>query len=56
MKILSMEEAIKKYGLSREYLTRLCNTKGAPVLPRVKGAPYRIIAEEFEEWLKSRRR
>lgn len=56
MEILSLEDAIKKYGLSRNYLTRLCNTKGAPVLPRVKGAPYRIIDGEFEEWLKSRRR
>lgn len=53
MKILGIEDVMREYGLSRKYATKLLNTKGCPVLPRVKGQKYRVSQEGFEEWLKN---
>lgn len=53
--ILGMDDVMKLYGFSRKEATRLLNTRGCPVLPRESGQPYRIIQEEFEQWLRSRR-
>lgn len=53
--ILGMDDVMRLYGFSRKEATRLLNTRGCPVLPRESGQPYRIIQEEFECWLRSRR-
>ncbi|GEM_PF-3091782 len=54
LEIIGMEEIMKDYNLSRKIATRYLNTKGCPVLPRVKNAPYQVVREKFEEWLKNR--
>ena len=53
--ILSLKEIMDIYDLARKEATRLVRTKGCPVLPRVEGAPYRVIKDEFEQWLRTRR-
>lgn len=53
--ILGMNEILKLYGLSRKEATKLLNTKGCPVLPRESGEPYRVIQEEWEKWLRTRK-
>lgn len=55
IEILTMNDILNLYGFSRKEATKLLNTKGCPVLPRVDGAPYRIIKDEFETWLRTRR-
>ena len=55
IKIIGIKEVMWLYGFSRKEATRLLNTKGCPVLPRESGMPYRIVKEEFETWLRSRR-
>ena len=51
MKIITVEDAMHEYGLSRKFITKLLNTKGCPILPRKKGQHYRILKDVFEEWL-----
>ena len=53
--ILGMNEILKLYGFSRKEATKLLNTKGCPVLPRESGEPYRVIQEEWEKWLRTRK-
>ena len=53
--IIGIGDVMKLYGFSRKEATRLLNTKGCPVLPRGSGQPYRIVKEEFETWLRTRR-
>ena len=53
--ILGMQEIIELYGFSRKEATRLLKTKGCPVLPRESGWPYRVVQEEFEQWLRTRK-
>ena len=55
IEVIGIKEVIDLYGFSRKEATRLLNTKGCPVLPRESGMPYRIIKDEFETWLRSRR-
>ena len=55
IEIIGMTEVIELYGFSRKEATRLLNTKGCPVLPRRSGQPYRIVKEEFENWLRTRK-
>lgn len=55
IEIIKLEDIMNLYGFARKEATRLVNTKGCPVLPRRDGAPYRIIKDEFEKWLRSRR-
>lgn len=56
IEIIGMNEILELYGFSRKEATRLLNTKGCPVLPRTSGMPYRIVKDEFEQWLRSRRK
>lgn len=56
IEIIGMNDVISLYGFSRKEATRLLNTRGCPVLPRESGQPYRIVKDEFEQWLRSRRR
>lgn len=53
--ILGMGEIMDLYGFSRKEATRLLNTRGCPVLPRESGQPYRVVQEEFETWLRTRK-
>lgn len=53
--ILRMDEIMNLYRLTRKEATKLLKTKGCPVLPREHGAPYRVIKDEFEVWLRNRR-
>lgn len=53
--ILSLKETMAIYGFTRKEVTKLFNTRGCPVLPRESGAPYRVIKDEFEQWLRTRR-
>ena len=53
--IIGIKDVTELYGFSRKEATRLLNTKGCPLLPRESGQPYRIIKDEFENWLRTRR-
>lgn len=55
IEIISIIDVMKLYGFSRREATRLLNTRGCPVLPRESGQPYRIVKEEFEIWLRTRK-
>lgn len=55
IQIIGIDDILELYGFTRKEATRLLHIKGCPVLPRVDGAPYRIIKDEFERWLRSRR-
>ena len=55
IEIIGIKEVLELYGFSRKEATRLLNTKGCPVLPRESGQPYRIVKDEFENWLRTRR-
>lgn len=55
IRILTLKDIMKLYGFARKEATRLVRTKGCPVLPRVQGAPYKVIKDEFEQWLRTRR-
>lgn len=54
IEIITLNDIMQLYGFARKEATRLVNTKGCPVLPRVDGAPYRVIKDEFERWLRTR--
>ena len=55
IEIIGIADVMMLYGFSRKEATRLLNTKGCPLLPRESGMPYRIIKDEFETWLRTRR-
>ena len=53
--IIGIKDVTELYGFSRKEATRLLNTRGCPLLPRESGQPYRIVKDEFENWLRTRR-
>lgn len=57
MNILTFEQLYQKYDgqIPKKSLRKLLATKGCPVLPREKHSPYRIIEDEFDKWLRSRK-
>ena len=55
IEIIGVKEIKKLYGFNTDETYKLLSRKGCPVLPREVGAPYRIIKDEFEAWLRSRR-
>lgn len=55
IEIIGIKEVTGLYGFSRKEATRLLNIRGCPVLPRESGQPYRIVKDEFEQWLRTRR-
>lgn len=55
IEIIGIRDVVELYGFSRKEATRLLNTRGCPVLPRESGMPYRVVKDEFEQWLRSRR-
>ena len=52
--IITLRDIMELYGFTRKQATKLVNMKGCPLIPRVDGAPYRVIQDEFERWLRSR--
>ena len=55
IEILTMKDIMELYGFSRKEATRLIRTIGCTLLPRHSGSPYKIIKDEFETWLRTRR-
>lgn len=55
IQIIGLKDIMGLYGFSRKEATRLLNMRGCPVLPRESGMPYRVIQEEFERWLRTRK-
>lgn len=55
IEILGVKEIQKLYKFNKDEVYKLLNIKGCPVLPREGHAPYRVIKDEFEKWLRSRR-
>lgn len=55
IEIIGIKDIIDLYGFSPKETYKLVNTKGCPVLPRDPGAPYKLIKDEWENWLRSRR-
>lgn len=55
IEIIGIKEVVELYGFSRKEATRLLNIRGCPLLPRESGQPYRIIKDEFENWMRNRR-
>ena len=55
IQILTLKDIMHLYGFSRKEATKLLNTRSCPVLPRESGSPYKVIKDEFESWLRSRR-
>lgn len=54
--ILKPKDIQALYGFTRDETYDLLKTKGCPVLPRKNPqSPYRVIQDEFEKWLRSRR-
>lgn len=53
--IIGIKDIMSLYGFNKAEAYKLVSTKGCPVLPREQGAPYRIIKDEFETWLRSRK-
>jgi hypothetical protein len=51
LEIITMDQIITDYKLTRRQATRYLNKKGCPLLPRGKGQPYKVIRHKWEEWL-----
>lgn len=52
MKIIGIKEVAEKLGISYKEAMRICRMEGCPVLPRGKGQTFRIMEEQFDEWLR----
>lgn len=53
--IIGIKDIVELYGFSSKEVYKLLKTEGCPVLPRSPGGSYRVIKDEFENWLRSRR-
>lgn len=53
--ILTVKDIMQLYGFNKKEVYKLLSTKGCPVLPREAAAPFRVIQDEFEKWLRNRR-
>jgi hypothetical protein len=51
IEIITMDQIMTDYGLTRRQATRYLNKKGCPVLPRCKKQPYKVVRHKWEEWL-----
>lgn len=52
IEIIGIKELKELYGFSKNEVYRIVNVKGCPLLPREPGGPYRLIKDEFENWLR----
>lgn len=50
--ILTMKDIQELYGFNRDEAYLLLKTKGCPVLPRKANAPYKVVQDVFEAWLR----
>lgn len=55
IEILTVKDIQTLYGFNRDEIYNLLNIKGCPVLPRQPHAPYRLIKDEFEMWLRKQK-
>ena len=55
IEIIGIKELKELYGFSKNEVYRIVNVKGCPLLPREPGGPYRLIKDEFENWLRRQR-
>lgn len=55
IQIIGIKEIVELYKIPSKEAYKLLNVKGCPVLPRSPGESYRVIQDEFEAWLRSRR-
>lgn len=53
LEIITLEQIMADYHLPKKRATKYLNTKGCPVLPRSKNAPYLVVRHKFEEWLEN---
>lgn len=53
--LTGVKEISDYFGIPKKQVTRLLNTNGFPVLPRGKNETYRVIADEVERWLRTRK-
>ena len=53
--LTGVKEISDYFGLNKKEVTRYLNTPGFPVLPRGKNMTYRVIADEVERWLRTRK-
>lgn len=51
IEIITMDQIIADYKITRFQATKYLNKKGCPVLPRSKKQPYRVVRHKWEEWL-----
>ena len=56
MEVLNGVKEISEYfGIPKKTVASYLNMSGFPVLPRGKNQTYRVIAEEVERWLRTRK-
>ncbi len=55
LEIITLDVILKDYNLTKTEALRMLNKKGCPVLPRVKRGAYKVVREEFEEWLRNQK-
>lgn len=53
--LTGVKEISEHFGLTKKEVTRYLNMSGFPVLPRGKNQTYRVIADEVEKWLRTRK-
>lgn len=53
--LTGVKEISEYFGLTKKETTRYLNIAGFPVLPRGKNETYRVIADEVEHWLRTRK-
>jgi hypothetical protein len=51
IEIITMDQIMADYKLTRRQATKYLNKKGCPVLPRSKKQPYMVVRHKWEEWL-----
>jgi hypothetical protein len=51
IEIITMDQIIADYKLTRRQATKYLSKKGCPVLPRSKKQPYKVVRHKWEEWL-----
>ena len=49
--IWSIRDVMEYLGVSRKAATAILNTKGCPVVPRMKGQKYLVFRDAFLEWV-----
>lgn len=53
--ILNFKQICGLYNLKPDEARFYLNQKGCPLLPRKKNAPYKVVKDEFEGWLRKQK-